>query len=583
MAARPMTSGRISSTPDWLNKVYDYIGAHTSPMRAENERDRARLRVAMPVVGVAWIFGYHQILRTPLSSIEAIWMIFSLAYALAALAFWAYLRPHPTGGVHAQYVFMVLDPLFIGWALYAAPQLLAWFLVLMLVTIVRVGFRYGLNAMKVELGFAWLGASVPLLFGDFWHTELQMSASLLLMLGWAWWLCAPLIRSVEKAKSLQIEREIERARLESLRDTLKAKSEFLSRISHELRSPLQGVVSALDVIEEHFAKDAKEAELLSRVRRGATALNTQLRDLLTLARGDVGKMEINPMPFEVSELAHSVAREVRSEAEAKGLQLLVEVPAEPIFAVADPARIDQVLTNLLTNATRHTTRGSVQLRLHPYDVSSGCLRFDVVDTGPGVDKGLIPTLFEPYTRFGEITLKGDGAGLGLAIVRSVLNFLGGHVMVESEPGRGTTFTVEIPAELLDGDRPMDTGPTPTRVLVVDDRQEVLEAIASVVRQLGFHCDTALAVATAANLLGARPYDIVFLDLDMPIKSGYDLAAETRRGDGPNRDSRIVSISAADIPDDLSGWPFNGHLTKPLTMQAIQRAIAQPTLAATAPR
>ena len=327
----------------------------------------------------------------------------------------------------------------------------------MLVTIVRVGFRYGLNAMKVELGFAWLGASVPLLFGDFWHTELQMSASLLLMLGWAWWLCAPLIRSVEKAKSLQIEREIERARLESLRDTLKAKSEFLSRISHELRSPLQGVVSALDVIEEHFAKDAKEAELLSRVRRGATALNTQLRDLLTLARGDVGKMEINPMPFEVSELAHSVAREVRSEAEAKGLQLLVEVPAEPIFAVADPARIDQVLTNLLTNATRHTTRGSVQLRLHPYNVSSGCLRFDVVDTGPGVDKGLIPTLFEPYTRFGEITLKGDGAGLGLAIVRSVLNFLGGHVMVESEPGCGTTFTVEIPAELLDGNRPMDPG------------------------------------------------------------------------------------------------------------------------------
>ena len=119
--------------------------------------------------------------------------------------------------------------------------------------------------------------------------------------------------------------------------------------------------------------------------------------------------------------------------------------------------------------------------------------------------------------------------------------------------------------------------------MVDDRQEVLEAIASVVRQLGFHCDTALAVATAANLLGARPYDIVFLDLDMPIKSGYDLAAETRRGEGPNRDSRIVSISAADIPDDLPGWPFNGHLTKPLTMQAIQRAIAQPALAATAPK
>ena len=210
-------------------------------------------------------------------------------------------KGHPDGGVHVQYAFLALDPMIVGWALYAAPQLLAWFLVLMLVTIVRVGFRYGLNAMKVELGFAWLGVSLPLIFGSYWHTELQMSASLLLMVSWAWWLFAPLIRSAERAKTI----EIERARLESLEDSLQAKSEFLSRVSHELRSPLQGVVSAIDLFEERYIKDAAQAELVSQIRRGATALNTQLRDLLTLARGDVGKMEINPMRFEVGDLAVS--------------------------------------------------------------------------------------------------------------------------------------------------------------------------------------------------------------------------------------------------------------------------------------
>ena len=588
MPAQTMHATVVQSSPAWLWRLYDYVGAHTSPLRAENERDRARLRVAMPSVGVSWIFAIHQIVGTPITATESVWMIASLTYAVAALAFWAYLRPFPDGGVHAQYAFMALDPMFIGWALYAAPQLLAWFLVLMLVTIVRVGFRYGLNAMKVELGFAWLGAALPLLFSSFWHAELQMSASLLLMLSWAWWLCAPLIRSVEKAKLLEIERQIESARIESLQDYLKAKSEFLSRVSHELRSPLQGVISAIDVIEERFAKNAAEAELLSRIRRGATALNTQLRDLLTLARGDVGKMEINPMPFEVVELAASVAREVRTEAEAKGLELVVEAPSEPIFVVADPARIDQVLTNLLTNATRHTRRGTVRLKLHPYDAEQGCLRFEVTDTGPGIDRARIPTLFEPYTRFGEITRKGDGAGLGLAIVQSVLHFLDGKVSVSSETGKGTTFSVSIPAELLDGDRPLDGGQPPSRVLVVDDRKEVLEAIGSVVKQLGFECDTTLSVATAANLLGAHAYDIVFLDLDMPIKSGYDLAAETRRSAGPNSGSRIVSISAADVPDNLRGWPLDGHLTKPITMQAIQRAISQPAIAqpgpaATAPR
>ena len=583
MSALPLQTSITPGTPRWLGRIYDYIGAHTNALRAENERDRARQRAVMPTVAVAWVYLFHQIAGTPITTIESLWMGAGLIYAAAALAFRAYLINHPDGGVHVQYAFLAMDPLIVGWALYAAPQLLAWFLVLMLVTIVRVGFRYGLNAMKVELCFAWLGVSMPLLFSTYWHVELQMSASLLLMVGWAWWLFAPLIRSVEKAKSLEIEREIERARLESLQESLKGKSEFLSRVSHELRSPLQGVVSALDVIEERFTKDAAQAELLSRIRRGATVLNTQLRDLLTLARGDVGKMEINPMPFEVGELVASVSREVRAEAEAKGLALVVDAPAEPIFVVADPARIDQVLTNLLTNATRHTKVGTVRLTLHPYDGAQGCLRFEVSDTGPGIDKERIPTLFDPYTRFGEITRKGDGAGLGLAIVRSVLQFLGGKVSVSSETGRGTRFQVTIPAELLDAERPPHSGERPSRVLVVDDMQEVLEAIASVVKQLGFACDTAMSVATAANLLGAHAYDIVFLDLDMPVKSGYDLAAETRRGDGPNRTSRIMSISAADVPDHRRGWPFDGHLTKPITMQAIQRAIAQPAPATTAPK
>lgn len=575
MTTATVDGSRSTQSPAWLWRMYDYVGAHNNPLRAENERDRARQRAVMPFVAVVWVFGFHLITGSQVMTNERLWIIAALMYAAAALAFRYYLSFRPEGGVHAQYAFLALDPMIVGWALYAAPQLLAWFLVLMLVTIVRVGFRYGLNAMKVELGFAWLGVSLPLIFGPYWHSELQMSASLLLMVSWAWWLFAPLIRSVEKAKSI----EIERARLESLQDSLQAKSEFLSRVSHELRSPLQGVVSAIDLFEERYIKDAAEAELVAQIRRGATALNTQLRDLLTLARGDVGKMEINPMRFEAGELAITIAREVGREAAAKGLDLVVDTPDEPIFVVADPARVDQVLTNLLTNATRHTKAGTVTLRLHEYDRATNSLRFEVSDTGPGIDRDRIPTLFDPYTRFGEITSKGDGAGLGLAIVQSVLQFLGGTVTVASERGTGTVFDVTIPAEFIDGDQ--SGVEIVRRVLVVDDRKEVLDAIGSVVRQLGFRCDTALSVATAANLLGTHAYGVVFLDLDMPIKSGFDLASETRRGDGPNARSRIVSISAADVPDERRGWPFDGHLPKPITMLAIQRAIAQPTPAAAA--
>ena len=186
-----------------------------------------------------------------------------------------------------------------GWSLYVAPRALGWFLVLILVAIVRVGFRYGLRAMGFELAFAWLGASIPLVFSNYWHSQFQLMATLILMLACSWWLFAPLIRSVDKAKQLEIEREIESAKNESLRESLQAKSQFLSRVSHELRSPLQRILSALDVAEQRFALDPAEAEgyFLRARHRGAMALNTQVRDLLTLARGDVGKMEIDPQPL----------------------------------------------------------------------------------------------------------------------------------------------------------------------------------------------------------------------------------------------------------------------------------------------
>ena len=563
--------------PAWLSRLYAYVGAEVNVHRYENERDRAFQRMAMPTVSIAWIFAFHQLVGTPVTLSERIWSVAALLYAIAAAIFRVHLRRHPAGGVHVQYAFLALDPLVVGWALLAAPEALAWWLVLMLVMIVRVGFRYGLNAMKFELAFAWIGAAMPLLFGSYWHTQFQMAASLVLMLVCTWWLFAPLNRSLERAKLV----DIQNAKVQSLQESLRAKSEFLSRVSHELRSPLQSVVSALDLIEARYREDPAEAALISRIRRGATSLSTQLRDLLTLARGEVGKIEINPMPFEVGELVMSVAREVGSEAAAKGLDLVVQVPEEPIYVVADAGRIDQVLTNLLTNATRHTRRGSVTLTLHPYDDSTRSLRFEVRDTGPGVSQHRIPALFEPYTRFGELTIHGEGAGLGLAVVRTVLDFLGGKVRVESEPGVGTTFNVEIPAELLDGEAALETEPSGRRILVVDDRKEVLEAISSVVRQLGFDCDTALSAATAANLLGARPYDTVFIDLDMPVKTGFDLASETRRGKGPNARTRLLSISAADAPEERPDSPFNGHLTKPITKPALQRAIERPVPATAA--
>jgi signal transduction histidine kinase len=562
--------------PSWLQRAYSYIGAHSNAMRFRHERDRALQRTVMPFAAVVWVIAYHGlVVGTPLSPAENAWAIGALVYSSTSAAFWFYLKRYPEGGVHIQYAFLAADPLIVGWALCASPKPMGWWLVLMLILVVRVGFRYGLNAMKAELVFAGLGSLIPIGLSEYWQTELHVTGVLVGMLASCYWLFAPLSRTLERARLL----EVEQARVQSLQESLKAKSEFLSRVSHELKSPLQGIISSLDLIEERSA--SKDIELHSRIRRGTNALNAQIRDLLTLARSDAGRMEMNPMPFEATELMQSVAREVQPEAEANGLQIIVEIPEEPIFVVADPTRIDQVATNLLTNAVRHTRSGKIRLKLYPYAIQSRELRFEVSDSGEGIPEDRIDSLFEPYVRIGDITA--TGTGLGLSIVRSVLNFLDGKVSVKSELGRGTTFTVTVPAELVASESEPGTQAALGRILVVDDRPEVLEGIEGVVKQLGFECDTAASVGRATNLLGSRPYGTVFIDLQMPIKDGKDVAADVRRAEGPNKDTKIISISAGDMSDRDRGWPFDSHLTKPITMQAIRRVIGQRVPAPQAPR
>jgi hypothetical protein len=213
----------LPPTPGWLKRIYEYIGAHSNVMRYRHERDRALQRLAMPSAAVTWVCVYHWYVGTPLSPTEYVWAVAAVSYSLSSLAFWFYLKRRPEGGIHIQYAFFAFDPLLVGWALYASPRAMAWWLILMLIMIVRVGFRYGLNAMKVELGFAWIGAMLPIGFSDYWQSEYQISGTLLGMLTFAYWLFAPLSRTLDAATLA----EVDKARTQSLKESLQAKAEFL--------------------------------------------------------------------------------------------------------------------------------------------------------------------------------------------------------------------------------------------------------------------------------------------------------------------------------------------------------------------
>ncbi|MBA3771084.1 MAG: response regulator [Ramlibacter sp.] len=326
--------------------------------------------------------------------------------------------------------------------------------------------------------------------------------------------------------------------LDAEKRAVEAKTQFLGMVSHELRSPLQSIVSALDVLESRRVLP-EHADVMKSIRRSANELAVQLRDILTLARGQTGRIELSPEVFEACELVQEAVESMGREAEAKGLEFRVETPAEPIFLVADSVRIGQVVHNLVGNAVKYTDHGSVSVTLMDDAAGAEEFRMRIVDTGPGLPEQAALTVTQGLAS--APPLFGERRGIGLAVVRALLLQLNGEVTVSDTPGGGTTFQLVVPAARAE-DRPAAPGSGERRILVVDDRPELLAGFAQVCTELGLSCDTASSAAIGLNLLAAHAYGAVLIDLDMPGKTGVQMAAEARTS-GVNAGAKLVAMTA----------------------------------------
>ncbi|MDQ6629472.1 MAG: hybrid sensor histidine kinase/response regulator [Pseudomonadota bacterium] len=548
-------------------RIADHLASDDVPRRPAQERTRALNRALVcGVLAFLWLVQIHWVQR---ESIPLLTLGLTIAYGLTSAAYGYLLLRRPDIGATLLYAFVIADPIALVSGLINDPQMFALLNPFLLTVIVGTGIRYGLRTMYLAW-IATLVALLPMLSGDSWRTSFDLTLSFVLMLALVPLFFSSLVRQIHNVRAI----ETERARLNAMNEAVAARSAFLSKVSHELRSPLQGMVSALDLFElRHGNASLDDVELIARMRRSSLLLNTQLRDLLTLAKGEVGRLAMHPEPLEVNSLVDAMADGVRELAIAKGLELVLDLPANPVFVVADGARIDQVLTNLVTNSIRYTDKGQVRISFTGHHSTTKCLRFAIADTGPGIPQDVLPVLLAPDKMMTGVARRGEGSGIGLAVVRTLVDHLGGTIAVTSGPGLGTTFTLEIPAEATDGEECEDTEPgEPTgRVLVIDDQEDILDALIGVVDELGYECDRASSAAIGANLLAARTYDAVLFDIDMPTKSGDQLAAETRRGNGPNRDSRFVAMSAAEPSDEVRSH-FHTCLAKPIDRATLRQAL-----------
>ncbi|MFQ3788055.1 ATP-binding protein [Halomonas sp. A29] len=328
-----------------------------------------------------------------------------------------------------------------------------------------------------------------------------------------------------------------------------SKSEFLATVSHEIRTPLNGVIGMSDLLLDQPI-DAQSREYVRTLHVSAARLLELINDILDFSKIESGKLELERRPFRLAMLIGDACRLFMPRAQAKGLELVTHIaPVLPEQVMGDPARLRQVLLNLLSNAIKFTEHGEV--RVEATLSVQGRLILAVSDSGPGIEADKLDWLFEPFRQGDASTARRyGGTGLGLAISRRLAEAMGGLIGVDSRPGEGSCFWIELPLEPAHSDHepeslepPMLESALEGRVLLVEDNPVNQQVAMALLERHGCRVTVADSGRRALELAGRRAYDMIFMDVQMPGMDGLETTRRLRAADDWRARVPIVAMTA----------------------------------------
>ena len=385
----------------------------------------------------------------------------------------------------------------------------------------------------------------------------------------------------------------QREQTQALQDALmqaqhanRAKTTFLSNMSHDIRTPMNAIIGFATIAASHMERKEQVKDCLQKILSSSNHLLGLINDILDMSRIESGKLQIHNQECNIPELMHNLVNIIQPQVKAKQMDMFIdtfEVVNEDV--IADPLKLNQIFINLMGNAVKYTPAGgTVSFRITQHTTFKhgwGDYVFIVKDNGIGMSSEFVQHIFEPFERESTATRSGiQGAGLGMPITKSIVDMMGGEITVESEIGKGSTFTVRLPLQLQDIEKTAEQIKEldGLRSLVVDDDFNVCDSVSKMLKSIGMRSEWTTSGREAAYRAKSAyeegdPYHTYIIDWQMPETSGIETARKIRKIAGP--DAPIIILTAydwTDIEEEAKAAGITAFCAKPLFMSDLKSAL-----------